>query len=135
MSDVFYLDPSAVTKLVVPEAESSSLIAFISEGAPRCVASELLVTELLQAVQRHPSRPIARAHNVLKGISLISPNTDTLSRAGGPQPPALRSLDSLHLATALAPGIFTHGIRNLRRARAGDNRAARTHCVPPRRAA
>jgi len=104
---VYYIDTSALTKLVVPEDESSAIVAWwVADPAPK-VASELTRTELLRAVTRtHPDR-LLLAEEVLGRITLIDVTRHLLDRAGHLRPPTVRTLDAIHLATAieLAPEL------------------------------
>lgn len=109
MSPIYYLDTSAAVKLVMPEPETPALLSFLNSTHARCVSAQIIVTELMRAVQRHEEPPLLQARKVLTGISLITPNSDTFSRAGLLPPATLRSLDALHLATALTPGAKLTG--------------------------
>ena len=70
-----YLDASALVKLVVVEPESNALIAFL-HGWPDRVSSA--------------------------GLALIDADRGILGMAAAFDPPGLRTLDVIHLATALA---------------------------------
>ena len=99
---VFYLDTSAFLKLLVAEEESTALRAWFNDG-PSCWSSQLLVTESLRAAQRLGlDRDVVE--NVLDNVSLVLPSTTTFHLAGTMVPTELRSLDALHLATALELG-------------------------------
>jgi predicted nucleic acid-binding protein len=99
-----YLDTSAFVKLVIPEPETAALIAALPTKA-RLVASEILEVEALRAVRRVAGEDGATAARAqLAGIRLL-PLTDQIrGRACELEPPTLRSLDALHLATALDLG-------------------------------
>jgi predicted nucleic acid-binding protein len=99
---MIYLDTSAVLKLVLPEAETPALELWLTEriGLPR-VSSRLLRIELLRTVRRYAPTRAERAHVVLSGIALASID-DAASAAETLGDPLLRSLDAIHLATALA---------------------------------
>jgi uncharacterized protein len=106
----FYLDTSACFKLVITEDDSAALRSWIDEGSPRFVASDLLRVETLRACRRQSTQAIVRAREVLESITLI-PITTTLSQAAAHVDPLdLRSLDAIHLATALALGDDISGI-------------------------
>ena len=52
----WYLDTSAVTKLIVPEAESAALAAWcdrIQRGGGRVMIGDLVHAELLRTIRRH----------------------------------------------------------------------------------
>lgn len=100
----YYLDTSAATKLVVDEAESEALSAWIEEQGPAFVASELLRVELLRACRRHSPDAMTRAREVIDSAILMSVTTDICIDAAGIDPGVIRSLDAVHIATALAIG-------------------------------
>ena len=100
---MIYLESSALVKLVVAEPESSALRAYLAGQAGR-VSSQLTRVEVLRAVRRanRPETTLRRAERTLERIALIPLDEPTLARAAALDPPALRSLDAIHLATALS---------------------------------
>jgi predicted nucleic acid-binding protein len=103
--ELLYLDSSALVKLVLPEAESAALLESLAAWPVR-VASELATVEVLRAVRRATADPALeqRAEEVLAGVHLLRIDTDILSRAARLEPRTLRSLDAVHLASALSLG-------------------------------
>lgn len=103
-AEVAYLDTSAVVKLLVPEAESAALRDELLHW-PRRASSSLLGLELLRTVRR-AGRPglLAPARRQLSAIHLLRLDQEILDRATELEPWALRSLDAIHLASALALG-------------------------------
>ncbi|MHB1235851.1 MAG: type II toxin-antitoxin system VapC family toxin [Microbacteriaceae bacterium] len=97
---MFYLDTSALTKLVLPESESPQLKSYLG-SANSLVSSELVRVELPRALLRKNHRAVRRAAQMLESTTLVALHTDLLRRAGMLLPPALRSLDAIHLASAL----------------------------------
>ena len=99
-----YLDTSAFVKLAIPEPETAALIAALPTKA-RLVASEILEVEALRAVRRVAGEDGATAARAqLAGVRLL-PLTDQIRRrACELEPATLRSLDAIHLATALDLG-------------------------------
>ena len=97
-----YLDSSALVKLVVTEPESMALIERLEEW-PERVSSALALTELPRALERVGVGAAAhrRAREVLGRIALIDVDRRILATAATLEPPALRTLDAIHLATAL----------------------------------
>jgi uncharacterized protein len=97
---MIYLDTSAALKLVLPEAETASLELWIAEraGVPR-VSSRLLRIEMLRSVAKAAPQRMSRANVVLSSIALVSMD-DVAPTAEVIGEPMLRSLDSIHLATA-----------------------------------
>ena len=102
---IAYLDTSAAMKLLVNEAESASLAAYLTASANRqLVASWLLHTELHCAANRHPDDiDLAAVTVVLEVVSLIDLSRGDLLTAGT-LPGRLRSNDAVHLAVALRVG-------------------------------
>ena len=72
-------------------------------SGPNCWSSQLLVTEALRASTRLglERRSVERT---LDAVSLVLPATATFHRAATLLPSELRTLDALHLATALELG-------------------------------
>ena len=106
----YYLDTSAATKLVLEEAESQALRAWIKDHGPAFVASELLRVELLRACRRHSPDAMTRAREVIDSAILMSVTTDICIDAAGIDPGVMRSLDAVHIATALAIGDDLKGV-------------------------
>lgn len=109
---IVYLDTSAAMKLLVEEAESTALVAYLqSEERLDVVASWLLHTELHCAANRHPDDVDASAVGVvLDTVTLVDLTRGDLLTAGA-LPGRLRSSDAVHLAVALrvgADGIVTY---------------------------
>jgi predicted nucleic acid-binding protein len=100
---VAYLDSSAFVKTIVLEAESGQLGRYL-EQAGRLVSSSLLETEARRAALRVDPRYLPLVEQRLRGVSLIAVTTDILVAAGSLRPVGIRSLDAVHLATALSLG-------------------------------
>lgn len=100
---MIYLESSALVKLIVAEPESSALRAFLAGRAGR-VTSQLTRVEVLRAVRRaqRPQTTIRRAERALERIALVPLDERILFHAASLDPPGLRSLDAIHLATALS---------------------------------
>ncbi len=99
-----YLDSSAIVKLVVPERESRALRRYLAVRYDR-IASGLVRVEVFRALRRaHAWEPATRhgAEQVLEGIALLAIDEPVLRAAAHLQPERLRSLDAVHLATALS---------------------------------
>lgn len=117
-----YLDASAAVKVLVNERESAAIDAWLATR-PRRVSSALLRTELIRAAGRRLPERLARARQIVRDITLIGIDDDLLSRAGELEPPNLRSLDAIHLVTALRladdlEAIVTYDRRMIEGARA-----------------
>jgi predicted nucleic acid-binding protein len=98
---VHYFDTSALVKLVVAEAESAALIAWLSALDRHPVVSDLARTELVRAVSRAAPERLERVRYVLASVALVQVTPAILQEAGRLRPETLRSLDGIHLATAL----------------------------------
>ena len=101
--DVAYLDTSAFLKLVMPEPESAALRAHL-QGWPIRVSAALLRTEALRAASRATPTRIAAVRDQLRKVTLIDLEHTLLAQAGTIQPAVMRSLDAVHVATALSLG-------------------------------
>lgn len=99
---MIYLDSAAVVKLVHAEPESQALRDWLDERAETgWISSVLVEIESFRALARHAPAAVARLHPVLDQIELIdlSPRIRILAQTA---PPAtVRSLDAIHLGTAL----------------------------------
>lgn len=101
---VVYLDTSAFVKLVIPEPETPALVTALTAKTV-LVASEILEVEAVRATRRATGDDGAgAARTQLAGVRLL-PLTDQIRRrACELEPPTLRSLDAIHIATALDLG-------------------------------
>lgn len=115
--ELLYLDSSALVKLVLPEAESTALLESLAAWPSR-VTSELARVEVMRAARRVSveTEVEQRAEEVMASIHLLRLDGDILDRAARLEPRTLRSLDALHLASALSLGedlgaiaIYDHG--------------------------
>jgi len=100
VSDVAYLESSALVKLVVVEEESEALQDAMLQW-PRRFSSRLAVVEVLRTVRRRDAARESLARNVLARLALVVIGDRVLFAAAQLDPIGLRSLDAIHLATAL----------------------------------
>lgn len=105
---VWYIDTSAFLKLVVEEDNSAAMRAWMATAGP-CWSSQLLCTEALRAADRLglDEHVVMEA---LEVVSLVVPGPTTYLMAGRLKPSTLRSLDALHVATALELGADLQGL-------------------------
>jgi predicted nucleic acid-binding protein len=96
---VFYLDSSAIVKLIVREPESLALRRYLRRRRP-LVASALARAEVMRAVLPLGETALRRVVEVVRRIELVRVNDRVLSAAGVLEPVELRTLDAIHLATA-----------------------------------
>lgn len=106
----FYVDTSALVKLVVAEAETDVLRSWLSDDAREPVANDLVRTELVRVVRRVTPDRVVQARAVLDTLTLLDVTTAIFEQAGRLDPPDLRSLDALHLAAALDLGDDLDGL-------------------------
>jgi hypothetical protein len=105
---VWYLDTSAFLKLITVEEETTAMRAWFSSH-DAIWSSQLLYTEALRAGDRL-GIGTDLIEDALDTMSLVLPSVTTFSTAGRLQQPALRSLDAIHLATALELGDDLEGL-------------------------
>lgn len=111
-----YVDTSAAGKLLIEEAESSVLRAYFDalvSNNVRIVSSFLLETELRRIAVRHGLSQ-AGASAVLDRFELLDPDRAVFAEAGLLPGANLRSLDALHIATAIrveADAVVTYDVR------------------------
>jgi uncharacterized protein len=99
---VIYLDTSAFVKLIRGERETPALQAYLTEhSGTTLVSSALLVVETRRAILRQAPGQLARADLLLTRIDQVDITRAVLEAASRLPDPALRSLDAIHLATAL----------------------------------
>ncbi len=95
-----YLDSSAIVKLIIREPETAELVASLRRS-PEVVSSSLAWTEVLRTAKRAGLRG-GRAAQVLAGLALVPIDDGILRAAAELGPSTLRTLDAIHLATALS---------------------------------
>src|SRR5699024_12029041 len=109
----FYLDTSAAAKLLVEEAESTSLAAWADGAELNLVATHLLETELRRFASRH-DLPQVDVSAILARVDLHTLPPSIYREAGLLPGPALRSLDALHLAASIrldVEALVTYDVR------------------------
>jgi predicted nucleic acid-binding protein len=104
-AELVYLDSSALVKLVVREPESDALRAWTALH-PAAVTSAIAVTEVRRAIGRlTPRQGLSdRARLVLDGVALLGVDQDILEKAASLAPKELRTLDAIHIASAVSLG-------------------------------
>jgi predicted nucleic acid-binding protein len=104
---IFYADASALVKLVRDEAESESLRSHLADAD--LVSSELILTEIPRALRRaaasDPALPLdlllERMGELIDAVALRPLDRGLLVGAGALAEPALRTLDAIHVASAI----------------------------------
>lgn len=97
---MIYLDTSAFLKLVRDEVESSALRGRIGERGD-LVSSALLAVEARRGMLRRDPRRLPYVDVALDRVDVLDVSGAVLESASRLPDPLLRSLDAIHLATAL----------------------------------
>jgi predicted nucleic acid-binding protein len=97
---LIYLDTSALLKLITPEEHSEALAAFV-DARVDFTSSTLLAVEARRDALRRAPQTLPRVDVFLSGVELIAMSTVVVENASRLPDPGLRSLDAIHLATAL----------------------------------
>jgi uncharacterized protein len=97
---LIYLDTSAFLKLVKPEPETAAFEAFV-DGRADFVASALLAVEARRGALRRAPRSLPRVDLLLRDVELVAMSPAIVESASRLPDPLLRSLDAIHLATAI----------------------------------
>lgn len=93
---LLYLDASALVKLVVDEPETRPLVEAVT-GA-RLVSSEIALAEVPRALRRIGD---VSFEPLLRSLAYIPLGRRVLVAAGAFDAPSLRTLDAIHVASAL----------------------------------
>lgn len=108
---MIYLDSSALLKLVLPEAETDVLAAYLApHGAAARASSELALVEVARALrtaaavgrlaQGALSETLAAGTVLVRSMELVPVQIAVLQTACRLPTPHLRSLDAVHIASA-----------------------------------
>lgn len=97
---VVYLDSSAIVKLVVAEPETPALLAHLALRPVR-VTSSLARVEVIRAVRAHGKGATRRAKQILAATNLLTIDQTLLDAAADLPQDGLRSIDAIHVASAL----------------------------------
>jgi hypothetical protein len=99
---MIYLDSAAVVKLVHAEAESQALREWLDARAETgWISSVLTEIESFRALARYAPEAITRLPAVLDLIDLVGLEPKVRILAQTAKPATVRSLDAIHLGTAL----------------------------------
>lgn len=99
-----YADASALVKLAVVEPESAALHAWLTSGGIELATSDLTRTELVRAVRRVAPTAMVQAKDLIARMLMLRASPSIFDDAGHLEPVGLRSLDAVHLASALLLG-------------------------------
>lgn len=95
------MDSSALLKLVQHERESEALGVILASPSVR-ISSDLATVEVMRRARPYGEATQNRAREVLDSILLRPIEPTVIDLAAALNPPGLRSLDAIHLATALS---------------------------------
>ena len=130
---VCYLDASALVKLATPEAETNALRAALDTYDAR-VTSRLAIVEVARALLRRGVASAALVDAVAEaftGLAIMELDAATAESAARIGPSTLRSLDAIHLASALALGTELKGMVSYDARLADAARASSLEVVAP----
>jgi predicted nucleic acid-binding protein len=99
--ELLYLDSSAIVKLLMPEPGSRALLGLLRSW-PERVSSVIARVEVERVARRIRGGTVRRAQAVLSRIALVELDHEVVDRAASLEPAGLRTLDAIHLATALS---------------------------------
>ena len=99
-----YVDSSAFVKLVVAEPESQALRQFLTDVPRRLAASTLLDVEATRVARAAGGEATTAMAEALRAVVLVDVTRSIRARARLLDPVELRTLDAIHLATALETG-------------------------------
>lgn len=102
MSRVAYVDASALVKLALDEPESPAMLRWYVES-DQVLSSRIGLIETRRATRRHVFDE-AQLEVVLRSVLVLEVDAATAKRAAEVGPTELRTLDAIHLASALAIG-------------------------------
>lgn len=95
-----YVDASALVKIIIAEPESIGMERWYLES-DRVLTSRIGIVETRRAVSRRP-HDLAHLNHVLDRIEVIAIDQPIADHAAAIQPATIRTVDAIHLATALA---------------------------------
>ena len=95
-----YFDSSAILKLSKEEPESLALVDFLEDVSIQVSTSVLAEVEVVRNLRRHQ----LDAEHAITGFYLVAVDDDVRRGAIEVGRSTLRSLDAIHIATALAMG-------------------------------
>ncbi|GLY28952.1 type II toxin-antitoxin system VapC family toxin [Kineosporia sp. NBRC 101731] len=108
---LYYIDTSAALKFLAEEPHSKALASFYdSNPGASWVSSALLRIELIRAVGRVMAGSLPEARTLLHAFNYLSMDDEVVDGAMNEPDRMLRSLDSIHLASARLLGEELDGL-------------------------
>ena len=119
---IVYVDTSVVAKSLIDEVDSGAAVAALDRYGEqgRLFSSSIAITELRRAASR-AGVDVATTRDALRRLSLVQVNDELLETAGDLPGLSFRSLDAIHIASAMSidANVFvTADIRQAAAARA-----------------
>lgn len=100
---MIYLDSSALVKLILTEPETPALASWLAERADLAMVSSIIHrTEVPRAVWRADPSALPRSYRQVRGVEKVALSTDVLDLAATLPPSSLRSVNAIHVASALS---------------------------------
>ena len=101
---IAYVDASAIAKLGLDDADSVAMTRWFVE-AERVLSSRIAVIETRRAVaRRRPAVVSSSVDRALRSLEIVELDERIARVAAALEPSSLRTLDAIHLATALEIG-------------------------------
>ncbi len=98
---MIYIDTSALLRVVFPDDTTPAVQALLDDPAIRLISSTLLRVEARRGTVRRAPRRLPRVDVLLRSVEAVGIDDAVIEAASRLPDPMLRSLDALHLATAL----------------------------------
>ncbi len=104
---IVYADSSALVKLLADEPETLALERHLLSDGRSLVSSALAQVEVFRAARLAGTvgEAATKTRLLLDEVGILALSDAVLARAARLDPPALRSLDAIHLASALELGV------------------------------
>jgi uncharacterized protein len=117
---LIYADSSALVKLVLDEHESNDLRRFLANTEAALVTSALAEIEVLRAVRVADPDLLGECSRFLASCIRVTISGAIIRRAAALASARLRTLDAIHLATALRADIDTVVVYDVRLAESAE---------------
>ena len=100
---IVYVDTSAVAKTLIDEVDSDAAVAALDRYGEqgRLFSSSIVITEL-RRVASCSGVDVATTRDALRRLSLVQVNDELLETAGDLPGLSLRSVDAIHIASAMS---------------------------------
>ena len=106
----YYVDTSGLAKAIHKEPESDAFNEGLLEHDSQVYCSDLVRVELMRVAGKLGENARLQARSIISAISLIAISPAICDAAGLLEPSNVRSLDAIHLATALVLGDGLEGL-------------------------